>query len=326
MRKAAAEETNKWAIGVDIGGTKINVAHVDLSGKVHKKIQFAAEVEKGAVHIIHETVQAAKKLIQAAQFSPEGIGIGMAGQIDPDNGTVFFAPNLDWHHIPLKHDVEAALGIPTKVIGDVKAITLAEWRLGAGKDCSNLVCMFVGTGIGGGIVSDGRLLTGSSNTAGEIGHMIIDMHGRKCTCGNQGCLETIAGGWGIAKRAQEAVTRDPAAGKQLLQAANGQISAISAKTVALAAENKDPLAQQLAQDTVAALIVGASNIVNVLNPQRLIIGGGVIEGFPWFVKAIDEGVRKRALKAACRYLEVVPSILGVDNGAIGAALSILHEL
>jgi glucokinase len=308
----------KWSIGIDIGGTKISIAQVNAAGKIVKKILLNTNVVDGAKAIEREIIHAVESLVKDTENAPVGIGIGVAGQVNPETGLVYFAPNLNWHNVPLKSDLESALKLPVIVTDDVRAITYGEWRYGAGQNCNDFICLFVGTGIGGGIVSRGQFLTGSSNTAGEFGHITIDYKGRCCTCGNQGCFEAIAGGWAIALRAQEAVKKDPKEGRRILELAKGDLGLISAKTVSEAFMEGDQLAKKIFAETEEALIAGTVSIVNGLNPQRIILGSGIIQGNPWLVKAIDKGVRDRALKAACLKLEIVSSSLFSDAGVIGA--------
>lgn len=324
MQKSNDKSTlSNWAIGIDIGGTKTKVAQVDSKGIVHDSIQFPTQLEVSVLEAeIVKTIQMLKKNTKSPLI---GIGIGMAGQIAPNTGVVYFAPNLNWHHVPLQSDLQKALNCPVVVTNDVRAITWGEWHHGAGRNCQDFVCLFIGTGIGGGIVSNGQLLSGASNTAGELGHMTIDLKGRPCTCGNTGCLETIAGGWGIAQRAQEAVTSNPEKGTKLLEIAGGRHEAITAEVVAHAYNAGDPLAKKIAEETASALIAGTVSIVHVLNPQRLILGGGVIQGMPWLIQSVEKGIRQHALAASCQSLEVISAQLHTDGGVIGAGSLALHQ-
>ncbi len=210
------------------------------------------------------------------------------------------------------------------VTNDVRAATWGEWIHGAGKGCDDLVCIFVGTGIGGGVVSGGKLLSGCSNTAAEIGHMTIDLNGPPCTCGHRGCLEALAGGWAIARRARQALSDHPSAAATLLRLAEGSPDAITAKTVAEASRAGDPLAKEIFDEVTRSLIAGAVSLVNALNPCRLILGGGVIEGVPELVERIAKGVSEGALPAAVEPLLVLPAKLRSDAGAIGAATLAMH--
>jgi glucokinase len=211
------------------------------------------------------------------------------------------------------------LSLDVSLTNDVRAATIGEWLHGAGRGYGDILCLFVGTGIGGGIVSSGRLIIGCSNNAGELGHMPVDFHGRTCHCGNQGCLEAFAGGWAIAQRAQEAVAADPAAGAPLLEVAHGRIENINGSLVTQLFRRGDPLATRLVEETGEALGAGASGLVNAFNPCRLILGGGVIEGIPELVQRVEEVVGRRSLRAASAHLEIVRAALGGDAGVVGAA-------
>ena len=210
---------------------------------------------------------------------------------------VRFAPNLKWREVALGDRLHQALDLPVVVANDVRAATWGEWLHGAGQGAEDLICLFIGTGIGGGVVSGGRMLSGCSNTAGELGHITVDMNGPRCTCGNRGCLEALAGGWAIARRAREAIQADPAAGKALLQAAGLKepvaLEAIDTKVVAAAARAQDPMARLLVDEVARALIAGTVGLVNAFNPCRLILGGGVMQGLPELLDRIATGIRTR---------------------------------
>jgi len=308
-----------WAVGVDLGGTKVEVARVDSAGRLHQRLRRPTNVKEGPKAVEREIVNLANELQKLAGSPPIGVGIGLAGQIDPREGVVIFAPNLHWHNVPFQSDLKQALKLPIVITNDVRAVAWGEWLHGAGKGCDDLVCLFVGTGIGGGVVSGGRMLTGCSNTAGELGHITIDINGPPCTCGQRGCLEALAGGWAIEKVAQEAVALDPPAGALLTKLAGGTPDGITAKTVAEGARKGDLLSLRLFERTTQALIAGCVSIVNAFNPCRLILGGGVIEGLPELVEQIDQGVRRRALSAATKSLQVLPAKLGNNAGVVGAA-------
>jgi glucokinase len=315
---------NLWAIGVDLGGTKVEAAQVDTEGQVRQRLRRATDVKDGPAAIEAEIVTAVRELQESVGSSPAGVGVGVAGQIEPASGVVHFAPNLDWHDVPLQADLSRTLRLPVVVTNDVRAAAWGEWLHGAGQGCGDLVCLFVGTGIGGGVVSGGRMLSGCSNAAGELGHITVDLHGPLCHCGNQGCLEALAGGWAIARRAQEAIAADPAAGASMVQMAGGQQTAVTAKIVAQAAHTGDPLARELVDEVAQALIAGAVGLVNAFNPCRLILGGGVIEGLPELIDRVDQGVCERALEAASAPLQVLPAQLKNDAGVVGAAALAMH--
>ncbi len=315
----------RWAVGVDLGGTKIEVGRVSADGRILEKARRPTHADQGAKAVIEAIVEAVKALGDG-DGAPAALGIGVAGQIDDDTGAVIFGPNLDWHDVPLAEDLHQALGLPVYVTNDVRAATFGEWRHGAGRGVDDLLCVFVGTGIGGGVVSGGELLHGCSNTAGEIGHLTVQMGGPRCTCGNEGCLEALAGGWAIARDARDAAVADAEAGATLLRRAGGDLSKLTTKDVAEAAEAGDALSRKLLAAAGEALAAGSVGLVNAFNPCRLVFGGGVALGIPDLVDTVTRAVKTRALGAATRRLEVTTAELGGDAGVVGAAAYALEEV
>lgn len=314
-----------WVVGIDIGGTKIEIAAVDENGTIIDRILCYTNVKSGPEAIVSEIITAIKKLQTALKSPCAAVGIGMAGQVDADTGLVHFAPNLYWHDFPLKDSIQKKLHIPIFITNDVRAATFGEWTYGAGKNCQNFVCLFVGTGIGGGIVINNEIVEGASNTAGELGHIIVDLNGPICNCGNRGCLEALAGGHGIATNAAEAIMKNPNAGKMILQIADDSEN-ITAKDVFKAYYEGDPLAKHLVDNVTNALIAGAITIVHAFNPERLILGGGIIRGFPELIDWIRDGVLQFALPAATTNLLIVSAELNESAGSIGAATYALEQL
>ncbi|CUI16736.1 ROK family protein [Candidatus Protochlamydia naegleriophila] len=315
------------AIGVDLGGTKIEMGVVTSSGTVIDSIRVETDSKNGPRAIEEQLLRGIAELNARSSMLIKGVGIGVAGQIDDQTGVVQFAPNLPgWRDIPLRDNLQKITGLPIQLINDVRAITWGEWLFGAGKGYQDLICLFVGTGIGSGIVSGGKLLTGCSNTCGEVGHMSIDFRGPLCTCGSRGCLEAIAGGWGIAKQAQDAIVLYKEAGHYMLQQANGKIENVNAKIVVEAYRYGDSLALLILEKVKQALIAGCVNLIHAINPCCLILGGGIIDGIPEFIPLIEKGVRELALKASTQKLQIIPAKLGKEVGVIGAAAVVLAML
>jgi glucokinase len=312
----AVEQLN---VGVDLGGTKVEAALVGADGRVVASHRHPTDSKtKGPQGVIADIVACVRECLGKGVQNARALGIGVAGQIDTATGTVRFAPNLGWRDVPLQAELERALGLPAVVVNDVRAATFGEWAHGAGNGVNDLVCLFVGTGIGGGIVSGGSLLDGVSNVAGELGHMTIVAGGRPCHCRNRGCLEAYVGGWAIAERAQDAIGADPEAGRYLVSL-GGAFEKVTAATIALGYRKSDSLALRLIEETGHYLAAGLVGIVNALNPSVLILGGGVVEGLPELIQVLDFEVRARALKAAVEELRIVKSALGDKAGVIGAA-------
>ncbi len=304
-------------LGIDLGGTKIETALVDATGRILASHRRPTNPERGSDDVISDIIACAKTCLGEAGKTARALGLGVAGQVDRE-GTVHFSPNLGWRNVPLKVKLEEILDMPVVVNNDVRAAIWGEWRHGAGQGLDDLVCLFVGTGVGGGIVSGGRLLEGCANTAGELGHITIVNGGRRCHCPNSGCLEAYTGGWAIAERTQEAVRADPQAGQRLVALA-GDIQQISAATLTRASGEGDPLSRRLLEETAQYLAAGVVSIVNAFNPCLLVLGGGIIQGMLDYVSTIESAARERALPAAVEGLRVVTAALGDKAGVIGAA-------
>jgi glucokinase len=305
------------AIGVDLGGTKLALAAVAPNGRILRWHRHPTNPRRGAAAVVRDITDCVTGCLGAAGRAASVIGVGFAGQVDR-NGVVVTSPNIGWSNVPLRRLLQSATGLPTTVTNDVRAITYGEWRHGAGQGAQDLVCIFVGTGVGGGIVADGRLRYGASDTAGEVGHMPVVTNGRKCHCPNSGCLEAYVGGWAIAERAQERVRADPKRGSALRRRARS-VGSISAKTVAHAAHAGNPLARELMAETAEYLASGVVGVVNGFNPNVVVLGGGVIEGYPSLVRTAARRVRATGLRVATRRLRVVRAGLGGRAGVLGSA-------
>lgn len=306
------------ALGVDLGGTKVETALVDAAGHVVASHRHPTEPKKGPQGVIADIVTCVNECLGKDGDEAGALGIGVAGQVDAATGSVRFAPNLGWRDVPLGAELEESLGVPVVVANDVRAATFGEWVHGEGKGVSDLVCLFVGTGIGGGVVSGGQLLEGSGNAAGELGHMTIVVGGRRCHCPNLGCLEAYAGGWAITERAQDALRTDPNSGLALVALA-GSVEQITTAVIAQAYNAEDSFAHHLIEETGQYLAAGVVGIVNAFNPSVLILGGGVIEGLPELVYSVQREVRARALEASVEGLRITKASLGGSAGVIGAA-------
>lgn len=306
-------------LGVDVGGTKVETALVDASGTVLTSHRHPTNADQGPRRVIEDIATCVDECLSHAASSAVAAGVGVAGQVDTNTGLVRSAPNLGWTDVPLRTRLEDRLGLPVTVANDVRAITWGVWRHGAGQGTDDLVVVFVGTGIGGGVVSEGQVLNGHQGLAGELGHMTIMPYGRDCHCPNRGCWEAYAGGWAIAERARAAVRTDPEAGAALLDRAGGTIDDITGRTVHAACEQGNPMATRLVDVTAEYLGIGLVGVVNAFNPRRIVLGGGVIEGHPPYVERARRIVDQRALRAATDGLELVPSELNGQAGVIGAA-------
>ena len=317
-RSRLEEEGTLLTAGVDLGGTKVEMALVDEAGRAVHTHRRATRPEDGPERLIADVSDGVKALVHEAGQPAQALGVGVAGQIERATGSVSFAPNLGWTNVPFKAILQKALDVPVVVTNDVRAATWGEWRHGSGSGTDDMVCIFVGTGVGGGVVTGGRVIEGHGNAAGELGHITIVAGGRQCRCRNRGCLEAYVGGWAIAERAQEAAGADPQAGRELIHLAGG-VDRVSAATVSEAYAAGDRLARDLVDETGRYLADGVVGIVNVFNPRLLVMGGGVVEGIPHLASRLEPAVRARALPAVLESLRIATAELGGKAGVVGAA-------
>ena len=265
---------DKLAIGVDLGGTKVRMALINDEGKILSVNERSTHSERGSEAVLIDLLTDVNQCLKIVKKEVHVLGVGVAGQVN-FKGVVRSAPNLGWDDFPLKQRLEKELGLPTIVVNDVRAATFGEWCYGSGKNIDDLVVVFIGTGIGGGVISGGKMLVGCNNSAGELGHLTVVTNGRPCHCRNYGCLEAYVGGWAIAERAQEAINLNPEKGARLFFGADS-IEKITAKTVGQAANEGDSLAEFLIKETAQYLASGLVGIVNAFNPCLLVLGGGII--------------------------------------------------
>lgn len=306
-------------LGIDIGGTKTALALVDPAGEAHLIARLPTEPARGAGGMLAAAAQAAREVLGDALGGATAVGVCVAGQVSPD-GILLGAPNLGWDGAPVAALARHQFGRPAVVLNDVHAAAVAEWGAGAGLGVDDLVVLYLGTGVGGGVIVGGRLLTGATGTLGELGHVTLVAGGRRCHCRSSGCIEAYVSGWALADRTRDAVAADPQAGAAILAAANGDAAAITGRTLAAAHRAGDPLARHLVAETGALLGAAAVGLVNGWNPSRLVLGGGVIDGLPELVDAAARAVRDHALPVAAEAARVVRAGLGSNAPAVGAAL------
>ena len=309
-------------IGVDMGGTKILSAVIDAEGNILGTAKVPTKADAGTSAVIDRIADSIQKAVDKSgvdNTSIQAVGIGAPGPLDPETGIVIFAPNLGWRDVPLKTELEARVGIPTFVDNDVNIGTLGEHVFGAGKGVQNVVGIFVGTGIGGGIILQGELFHGASKTAGEIGHIIVKAGGPKCGCGTRGCLEAVASRTAMAKQFQKAILKR---GKKsvIAKLTDGDLSTIRSGVLAKAIRSKDKLTLKIIKKATKYLGIGIGSIVNFLNPEMIVLGGGVVEALDdTFLDNIRAAAEKYALPNTLDGVQIVPAKLGDNSGILGAA-------
>ena len=314
----------QFIVGIDLGGTNIAAGAMPTDGTreiamrmVPTKASEGAEAVVDRIAALVEEVIAQTHQETGAERSDFiGVGIGAPGPLDRARGVVVVAPNLGWRDFPLRDEVAKKVNLPATLDNDANCATLGEWWCGAAKGGRNVVGITIGTGIGGGLIFDGKLYHGSSDTAGEIGHTTIDSTGRRCKCGNYGCLEAYASGPAIAERAREVLEVET--DSLLHSMVDGDLSRITSQTVFDASRHGDAVALEVVRDTAHFLGVGVSNLINIFNPDIFVIAGGVTQAGDLLFDPLRAEVRRRAFKAAVDACRIVPGGLPLSAGVVGA--------
>jgi glucokinase len=309
------------SIGLDVGGSKIAAARVAVDGSIlaHERLPTPAQ-DMG------RTLDAMVELARAVMTEDvEAVGIGAAGLVESTTGVLVFSPNLAWRNVHLVEEVTGALGLPAIADNDATVAAWGEYRFGAGRGRDHLLVVTVGTGIGGGIVTDGRIYRGAHGFAAEIGHIIVEPGGPLCGCGNHGCWEQVAAGHAIERAGREAAERDPRSG--IARLAEGVPGGVSGSVVTRAAQDGDETARAILAEVGRRLGEGLAGLVNVLDPEVLVIGGGAISAGDLLLDPA-----RRAFAEAVEAAEFRPPVpilaaeLGNDAGVVGAAALALAEL
>jgi glucokinase len=309
----------RYVVGIDIGGTNIVVGTVAEDGsEVLGLVSEPTFAEQGADAVLERIVRLTRASMAAARGRDiAGVGIGSPGPLDTARGIVLLTPNLGWTNFPLRDRLATALGLPATLDNDANCAVFGEWWRGAARGADHVVGLTIGTGIGGGIVLDGEIYHGASDIAGEIGHMTIDSTGRRCKCGNYGCLEAYASGPAIAARAVEGV--EAGAESALPEYVGGDLTKITAQVVYEAAHDGDEYARDVVRDTAEFLGAGVANIINIFNPQVVVICGGVTLAGDRLFAPLARAVKRRAFKPAVDVCRIVPGELTGTAGVYGAA-------
>lgn len=319
------EHDKRWIVGVDLGGTNIVVGLVPIEGgEVLGLRVLPTDSHRGAKYVVDRIIEMVETSIaevlqeqRSDRSEIAGVGIGSPGPLDRKAGMVINTPNLGWRNFPLRDLIANAVNLPATLDNDANCATYGEWWLGAGRDVDTLVGLTIGTGIGGGIVLDGEIYHGVSDVAGEIGHMTIDSMGRRCNCGNYGCLEAYASGPAIALRAVEGI--QAGVDTILTTMVAGQLDAITAATVYEGVVAGDEYATEIMRETARFLGAGIGTVINVLNPEMVVIAGGVTRAGEHLFGPLRSEVRRRAFRSAEERCSIVSGALPGTAGVIGAA-------
>lgn len=319
MERNRLHPESEYAVGVDIGGTKINAGIVSNEGEVFHSV--ALPTLAGQASTSRRAAEAVERLLEeAAAIDPalrvRGIGVGTAGQVDWKGGRIRYANDLlpGYGGTPLRSLLENRFRLPVMVDNDVNVLAYTERRLGAGKNRNHFVCLALGTGVGGAIVADGRLVHGAWGGAAELGHLSVNFRGEPCICGGRGCLEQYASGTSIARRM-----------KERLAAAGLPGEGVDTRETFARWQAGDRIATDVMEETIAALGAAIASLVHALNPEAIVIGGGVAEAGDLLFEKLDKEVRSRTMSSLGDGVRLEPAFRGNRSGMIGAALQLWSE-
>jgi glucokinase len=323
-----AEDSGILILGVDLGGTKILTAVTDSQGKMLSRDHSVTPAREGPKAVLESILESTHRALERADVALSSLacaGVGAPGLVDPRQGMVFTSPHLPgWRDVRLRDMVEEGLGKRTFLINDANAAALGELQFGAARGARNFIYVTLSTGIGGGIVIDGELYSGTIGAAGEVGHMTIDDRGPLCNCGNRGCWETLASGTALAREARQRM--EQGVSTSILEYARGDVAKVTAQAVHDAARGGDSLARELIAWTGYYVGVGLANLINIFNPELIVIGGGLSNIGDILLEPAFKVAGERAYKETFRAVRFASAALGRDSGVLGAAVFAFSEL
>lgn len=310
----------KYSIGIDLGGTKILTALVNReTGEVIASVKKKTKKDKGPKNIIRKMIEAIEELLNETNLKTDeisSIGVGAAGQVDRVNGILIGAPNLDCYDLNIKEYISSHFDLPVYLGNDVEIATIGEMKFGAAKGYDDFVCVFVGTGVGSSIVKKGEIVLGATGTAGEIGHIIVDLNGRPCACGAHGCLEAYASRSAIERRIEGALKKGRhSVILDYLESGKSITSGMIQKSI----ERDDELVISCVDEASEYLSGGIASIINFVNPKLVVLGGGLVEAVDYFYKNTIKKAKAKSLPVPASKIEFKKASLGDYSGVIGAA-------
>jgi glucokinase len=312
-------------VGIDIGGTNIKIAALWNDGRVISAESIPTCAERGPIDAAERILATIHALLQREGIdagSMHAVGMDCAGIVDPVRNVVIDSPNLrSWENDPLAQRIADRLGVPVYLENDVNAMAYGEWRCGAGRGANHIVCLTLGTGVGGGLILDGRLYRGAHGAAGELGHTTLDLHGASCTCPNSGCLERHVGAAYIVERALRHLEEDPTPSRLR----DLEPEHMAPRDLTLAADAGDPVAAAVLRETGELLGKGLVSFVNIFNPERIVVGGGITKAGDRLLEPARRIVRLHAMSLPASMVEIVPAELGDDAAVVGATLLALEQ-
>ncbi|HEO70275.1 MAG TPA: ROK family protein [Candidatus Hydrogenedentes bacterium] len=313
-------------VGLDIGGTKMMAVVYNHKFKPQGRCRKKSRSSKGAEPAEKRIVRVIREALDdAGNPAVSGIGIGSPGPLDPETGVIIDTPNLGWKDFPLAEIIADEFAVPVTVDNDVNVGTYGEWRFGRFSDCQHIVGVFPGTGIGAGIIIDGKLLHGFSGAAGEIGHMTLQIDGPLCGCGKRGCVEALASRIAIAKEVAALAAREDA--PYVLRNCGTDISTTRSSAIARAIEAGDTMVEAVVRKAAYLVGIAVSNVVNILSPEVVILGGGLVEAMEkLYLEEVKRAMKEHAMPFLRKGVKIAPAQLGDDAIVLGGACMIAERL
>ncbi|GFR37830.1 glucokinase [Insulibacter thermoxylanivorax] len=314
-------------VGIDIGIHHIRAVVTNLNADIKASETLTLTEQINQETLVKHLIATVSHVLERASLTPKdlmGIGIGMHGVVDPEAGKAVFAPNLGLRDVSLREPLEQVFSVPVHVENDVVAFALGESWFGEGKDTGNFIAVNIGEGVGAGIILNGQIYKGASFSAGEIGHTTVDMNGPRCSCGNYGCLQSLVSGPAIARQAAQQIREGRAS--KLTDLCGDDLDAITGEMVDRAARMGDELAREIFLQTGRYLGIGLANLINTLNPRKIILGGGVTNASDLFLDELNATIQERAMDTPAKAVSIVISRQGEYASAIGAVTIVLNGL
>lgn len=317
----------RYVIGVNIGVGSIQVVVTDLGAKIICRDEMLVPVSKGSKDlVIKDLVKLINEVLVSSNIDSEkvlGVGIAMHGIVNTDTGISEYAPYYNWVNVNLKEELQSILKYPVFIDNDVRAMAIGESWFGSAKDISNFVMINVSNGVGAGIIIENKPYYGVDFSAGEIGHIVVDVDGAKCNCGNYGCLETVVSNNSIVKKAIKAIKQGS---NSLLIDIKENIEDLTIDDICKGASLNDDVSMYVLKEAARYLGMGISNLVNILNPRNVVVVGEIFEDTQYVIEALREIVDKRSMKLPNKSIRITKSVLGKEAAVIGAATLVIKEL
>jgi glucokinase len=324
---AEANSKAEYLVGVDLGGTKILAGVFTPSLKCVGRAKMSTKAERGTDEVIERVAHCVQDVVDECDLDLKqirAVGVGSPGSIDSENGKVIFAGNLGWKDVSLKKELEKQLELPVFLGNDCNVCTLGVHEVELESKPRNMVGVFLGTGIGGGLILEGKLFSGFNRTAGEVGHMVLEVNGPKCTCGNRGCWEALSSRSALFRQVQEAVKEGQKT--VLTEMLGNDLKDLRSGDLRKAIKQGDKFVEHIVEEAAKYTGIAVANLINVINPEVIVIGGGLMDALEnEMISVIVESAREHAFPGSDKGVKILPSKLGDDAGITGGAVLARRE-